>query len=179
MRYSHGMITLAIKSAGETKRVARFLAHEMSARPDAVGTRGLPVRSTQTGAAVLALSGELGAGKTTFAQGFARALGVREKVKSPTFVLMKVYDIPSKSQVPKSKFKHFIHIDCYRLASPKDLLPLGFKGLLKDKDAIMLIEWAERIKKILPRDAIWCRFIIHGDRRHERMIVIDENIARG
>lgn len=103
-------------------------------------------------AVVVALEGELGSGKTTFSQGFAKALGVKERVLSPTFVLLKIYKIKHK------KFKHLIHIDCYRLDSAKDLLHLGFKDLLKDKDAIILIEWAERIFKILPKSAFWIKF---------------------
>jgi len=166
MRYGDRMIEVVTRSGAETKKIARILAREISA-PDRVGTRG---------AHVLALSGELGAGKTTFAQGFAQALGVAERVLSPTFVLMKIYGLPKKIKDKSKKiknrrwiFKHLIHIDCYRLASPKDLLHLGFKAILKDKDAIILIEWPERIKKILPPDALWLQFI-HGARQNERRI---------
>ncbi len=147
------MFEIVTKSARQTQRVARMLAGQLSGfRP--------------AGAAVIALHGELGTGKTTFAQGFARALDVRENVLSPTFVLMKIYALKKKS------FRHLVHVDCYRLASPPDLLHLGFKETLKDKDAIILIEWADRIKKILPRDAIWITFA-HGLKQNERRIMFD------
>ena len=156
------------KSKFETQKIAYFLAKEIIK---------LPVRS----AFVLALEGNLGSGKTTFTQGFASALGIKENVLSPTFVLMKVYSIsqkikdlirPSRRALGKRlKFNHLIHIDCYRFNSKKDLSHLGFKDLLKDKDAIILIEWADRVKKLLPRDTIWIRFQ-HGKKPYERIIKI-------
>ena len=139
---------IVTKSAYETQKIARAIV------------RGLTVR-VRTGARVYALEGDLGAGKTTFTQGFARALGIRERVVSPTFVLMKIYLLAQKPKEPKvqgHRFKHLIHIDCYRLDSPKDLLHLGFTGFLKDKDAIILIEWAHRIRKIHPKDTCWIAF---------------------
>ena len=157
------MVKILTKSAKETKKAARLLAGEIvRARPDRVGTRG---------AVVLALSGDLGAGKTTFAQGFAAALGVKEKVKSPTFVLMKIYELKQEAGIKKQGFRHFVHVDCYRVQYPKDLLHLGMRNLLKDHDAIVLIEWAERVKKILPRDTIKIRFE-HTQKATERTITV-------
>ena len=150
---------IVTKSAYETQKIARAIV------------RGLTVR-VRTGARVYALEGDLGAGKTTFTQGFARALGVRERVVSPTFVLMKVYLLAQKPKEPKvqgHRFKHLIHIDCYRITNPKDLIHLGLKELLKDKEAIILIEWPQRIKKILPRGTTWIRFM-HGAKQNERRI---------
>lgn len=151
------MIEIVTRSGAETKKVAAMLAREVSPRP--------------RGAAVIALSGELGAGKTTFTQGFARALGVRENVLSPTFVLMKIYTLKHKSGIRKQGFKHFVHIDCYRITNPKDILHLGWKDLCKDKDAIILIEWPERIKKFLPKNAISIKFY-HRKHAHERSIIL-------
>ena len=156
MRYGWAMIEIVTRSGVETKKVAGILAREMGPRP--------------RGAAVVALSGQLGAGKTTFTQGFARALGVRENVLSPTFVLMKIYPLK------KSRFRHLVHVDCYRLASSKDLLHLGFKELLKDNDAIILIEWPERIKKILPVGTLWLKFE-HGVQQNQRHIVTSKIYA--
>lgn len=144
-------------SAAETQKIARGFARALEPKK-----RG--------GAVVVALEGELGAGKTTFAQGFARALGVQENVRSPTFVLMKIYELRQATRNKRQGFKHLVHIDCYRIQSPKDLLHLGFKEILKDKDAIILIEWADRIK-ILPSDAIWVKFM-HGAKPHQRTISI-------
>ena len=119
----------------------------------------------------MALQGELGAGKTTFSQGFARALGVKEKITSPTFVLMKIYELPCHLSPVTCHFRHFVHIDCYRLNSPKELADLGFKKILKDKTAIVLIEWAERVRRLLPKNAIWVKFE-HGEKHNERIIKI-------
>lgn len=147
------MREIKTQSAKETKKIARILAKDL-------------IKRQKTHAQVLALEGNLGAGKTTFVQGFAEALGVKEKVLSPTFVLMKIYKIP-RSQT----FKHLVHTDCYRLDSPKDLLHLGFKKILTDKDAIILIEWADKIKKLIPQNAIWIKFR-HGKPPLTRTILL-------
>lgn len=100
------------------------------------------------GPLVFALTGELGAGKTAFVQGFAKGLGIEESIKSPTFILMHPYDLNI------SKYKIMYHIDAYRINSHKELIPLGIKEILNDKKNIVLIEWAERVEKILPDDVI-------------------------
>ena len=93
---------------------------------------------------LIALEGELGAGKTAFVQAFVRALGVKTKVKSPTFNIVKKYKIPN---VPQFVY----HIDCYRLRDHRDAVPIGIKEILKEKENFVLIEWPERISKILPK----------------------------
>jgi tRNA threonylcarbamoyladenosine biosynthesis protein TsaE len=110
-------------------------------------------------ALVIALEGELGAGKTTFAQGLAKILGLTSKIKSPTFTLIKKYKLPknSKFKILNSK-RYLYHLDCYRLKDHKDLFILGIKDILKDKESIVLIEWPERIKKILPKGHIKINF---------------------
>jgi tRNA threonylcarbamoyladenosine biosynthesis protein TsaE len=90
-------------------------------------------------ASIVALSGELGAGKTTFTQAMARELGVEGPVTSPTFVLEKIY------KTSKGPFKHLIHIDCYRLSSADELRRLGFDDLAADPGNLILIEWPERV----------------------------------
>lgn len=137
----------------KTKTVASRLAKKMS-------------ETISHHARVIALSGNLGAGKTTFTQGFARALGIKTPVQSPTFVLMKIYALENKKYV-----KHLVHIDAYRIESPQELEHLGFRELLNDKDAVILIEWADRIKKLLPKDATWITFE-HGKKINERIIKI-------
>lgn len=112
------------------------------------------IRARRRGPLVLALSGELGSGKTVFAQGLARALGVRARVQSPTFVIAKWYRLP---RAASSGFRHLIHIDAYRL-TPSEARHLGFPKMLRHQDAVVVIEWAERIKKLIPRHAIWIRF---------------------
>lgn len=112
---------------------------------------------------VIGLQGELGSGKTTFLQGFAKGLGIKEKILSPTFVIMKRFRIPSfKFQVgvPSGsfKFQDFYHIDCYRIQKPKELLNLNFKEIISNPKNIVAIEWSERIRKILPKNTIWIKF---------------------
>ena len=100
-------------------------------------------------ATIIGLSGELGAGKTTFAQAVAKTLGITETVTSPTFVIEKIYEIPESA---KSRFKHLIHIDAYRLENPNELVRLGFAEISADPANLILIEWAERLGGLLPTD---------------------------
>lgn len=121
--------------------------------------------SPQVGdATVVALSGDLGAGKTTFAQAVARALGVEETVSSPTFVIEKVYQLSGQS------FEKLIHIDAYRLESAHELEVLGWRETVADPNNLILIEWPERLAALVPEGAIHIRFEIQGD---GRIITID------
>jgi len=99
------------------------------------------------GATVVALEGELGAGKTVFVKGLAKALGINEKIKSPTFVLIKKYKIPKTGQT-------LFHLDCYRLRDENDLIILGVRETLQASHNIVVIEWSDRVKKILPKKHI-------------------------
>lgn len=99
-------------------------------------------------ARVVALSGNLGAGKTTLTQEFGRQLGIKENIISPTFVIMKIYKISPRSKY-YSNFKQLIHIDAYRLESSEELLKIGWKELEEDKDNLIIIEWPENAKKAL------------------------------
>jgi len=108
----------------------------------------------QKGAIILGLRGELGTGKTTFVQGFAKGLGVKDKILSPTFVILKKFKIP-KSEI---SFRNFFHIDCYRINSGKELLELGFKEIISEPKNIVLLEWPEKVKSILPEDTMFLNF---------------------
>ena len=103
---------------------------------------------------VIALEGDLGGGKTTFLQGFARGLRIKEKILSPTFVIMRRFKIRRKS----CQFANFYHIDCYRIGKPKEILDLGFKKIISDPENIIAIEWADRIKNFLPKNALVLKF---------------------
>ena len=113
------------------------------------------------GGEILALSGDLGAGKTTFSQGIAKGLGVSANVNSPTFVIMKQY----KCKHPKIKI--LIHIDAYRLSQGSELETIGAMEFFDRNDAIMLIEWPENIKDILPKKT---KFIYFKQEREKRII---------
>jgi len=115
--------------------------------------------AAEGGARVLALSGELGAGKTTLVQHIAKLLGVTLPITSPTFVVMKQYDLF------EGGFVHLYHIDAYRIESESELEPLHFGTILKEKQALIIIEWAERIKTILPGDTIWITITHNGTKR--------------
>jgi len=110
-------------------------------------------------ATVVTLSGELGAGKTTFAQGVALTFGVTETVQSPTFVLEKIYALEGQ------RFTHLVHIDAYRLKSAHELRVLGWEELAREPGNLILIEWPERVAECMPQDAIRLRFDIDGDAR--------------
>ncbi|MDP2664777.1 MAG: tRNA (adenosine(37)-N6)-threonylcarbamoyltransferase complex ATPase subunit type 1 TsaE [bacterium] len=103
-------------------------------------------------AVVLSLEGELGSGKTTFSQGFAKGLGIRGRVTSPTFVIVKPYKLQTKN------YKLLYHIDCYRLKKPQELLELGWKDMAANHKAIILMEWGNRVKQILPKHTIRISF---------------------
>ncbi len=142
----------------QTKKLANLLTR-----------RFLRHRLKRKGALILALSGDLGSGKTTFIQGFMRGLGVRNKITSPTFVLVKNY----KPKAPnyKSVYHRVYHVDCYRIKNAGELLKLGLKDILKNSQNIVLIEWAERIRRTLPKNTIWLKFE-HGQVINQRNINI-------
>ena len=103
-------------------------------------------------ALIFGLEGDLGGGKTTFLQGFAKGLGIKQRITSPTFIIFR------KFKIKDSRFKNFYHIDCYRISKPKEILDLGFKEIISNSKNIVTIEWAERIQKILPRETIIIKF---------------------
>lgn len=123
----------------------------------------------QTRGRVLALVGNLGSGKTTFAQFFLKALGVNEKITSPTFLIIKNYQLP----MTNVQFKRAYHIDCYRLKDPTELLNLDFVNIIKNEENIVLIEWADKVKDLLPNDCVWIYFE-HGPQEGQRLIKVDE-----
>jgi len=95
-------------------------------------------------ATVVGLIGELGAGKTSFVQGVAEALGITESVTSPTFVLEKIY------QLVDAPFGQLIHIDAYRLDGEHELKQLDWDTLIGNPKNLIVIEWADRVMRALP-----------------------------
>ena len=96
---------------------------------------------------VVALQGDLGAGKTTFAQAVGLELGVNESMQSPTFVIEKIYEIDWNG------FKNLIHIDAYRLEKDEELLHLGWQEIISEPENFILIEWPENVAGIIPENA--------------------------
>lgn len=99
-------------------------------------------------ATVVTLSGELGAGKTAFVKAAAKALGVDDHVTSPTFVIMKIYDLEGKA------FKRLVHIDAYRLKGAHHLKVLGWNSLMSDPQNLIFMEWPEQAADAIPADAV-------------------------
>jgi tRNA threonylcarbamoyladenosine biosynthesis protein TsaE len=115
-------------------------------------------------ATIIALSGNLGGGKTTFLQGFAKGLGIKEKILSPTFVIQKRFKIKDL------RFKNFFHLDCYRLKDEKDILELNFQEIISNPENIVVVEWPERIKKVLPKDMIKIDFEFINENTREIIV---------
>jgi tRNA threonylcarbamoyladenosine biosynthesis protein TsaE len=144
-------------SSEETKDLGKLLAENITNNqlPIANGSRAL----------VFALQGDLGAGKTTFTQGFFKGLGIKRRAVSPTFVIMRRYGIRKK----KSPFSNIYHFDAYRLKKAEDLEVLEFDDILSNPKNIILIEWPERVKEVLPKHTVWLKFE-YGKKENERKI---------
>ncbi len=104
-------------------------------------------------ATVLALSGDLGAGKTAFVQSLAAHLGITEQITSPTFVIMKQYPITAGSD-----FKQLVHIDAYRMKDGHELSVLGWEALLSDSGNLIALEWPELVADVVPETSIKLAF---------------------
>ena len=123
-------------------------------------------KKPRTSAIVLGLQGEFGSGKTVFAKGFLRALGVRLRILSPTFLLIKSYGLTKKN------FKQVYHFDCYRIKDEKELRPLGAKEIFALKENIVLIEWADRLRSSTSGKNVIKVKLYHGLKSNERIIKI-------
>ncbi len=145
--------SIQIKNAAAMQKFAAQMAREIVAQP------------FDEHAKVIALVGDLGAGKTTFAQGLLRELGVKRRVISPTFLIIRPYSL----LVTRTRYSRVFHIDCYRLNNSDELLSLGFKEILKNPQHIVLIEWPELIKKYLPKDTRWVK-IEHPEKGMHRLV---------
>jgi tRNA threonylcarbamoyladenosine biosynthesis protein TsaE len=108
---------------------------------------------------VLVLSGDLGAGKTTFVQGLAAGLGVPERIVSPTFILMKEY---LGGRYP------LMHLDVYRLGRIQEVIDLGYDDFL-EPSAIVVVEWGDMVEPLLPKDHLLVE-LRHGDELEERTV---------
>lgn len=125
------------------------------------------------GGEILALVGDLGSGKTTFVKGLARGFAIRETIRSPTFVLMKIF-IVKKSDIQYSKFniRKLVHIDAYRLRDASELEEIGTLDYLGKSNTLTVIEWPERVKNVLKKldkKVSWIKFD-YGEKENERII---------
>jgi tRNA threonylcarbamoyladenosine biosynthesis protein TsaE len=147
VKFQKNVFEVITRVPSQTKKVGEILAKEI-------------LKTFSKKAIVLGLIGDLGGGKTTFLQGFAKGLGIKKKILSPTFIIIRKLQIPSSKNTKTKtlKFKNFYHIDCYRLQTPKEILNLGYKKIVSDPQNIVAIEWADRISTILPKDTLILNF---------------------
>lgn len=129
-------------SPEETQACAHDLVRTLAQRPG--------IRGTST---IVALQGNLGAGKTVFVKGTARALGVTEEVTSPTFVIEKIYKL--REGAP---WKQLIHIDAYRLEGEEELRTIGWADIATDPNNLIVVEWPEQVGLGMPERAVWLEF---------------------
>ncbi len=99
---------------------------------------------------LIALYGNLGSGKTTFVQNLAKEFGIKKRIISPTFVIIRSYKIGNKYQ--SLNIRHLYHIDLYRVEDKESLNGLGIKDVLNNPQNIVAIEWAEKMKNLLPKE---------------------------
>ncbi len=133
----------------QTKKAGKLLAEEI-----------LRTKPTQK-AVVIGLVGDLGGGKTTFLQGLARGLKIKGKILSPTFIIMR-------------RFGSFYHIDCYRIRRPQELLSLGFKKIISNPKNIVAIEWADRVRSIMPAKTIWLKFEFLSEKKRKIVLKLKD-----
>lgn len=140
------------KSVEETKKIAFDFANSICREDAHLGK-----------AVVVGLYGELGSGKTTFMKYLAESLGVKETIQSPTFVIMKKYEIVVSSQQSASREEKgtknlttnycllttLVHIDAYRLEKEAEMINLGWENIINDPKNIICVEWPERIAGII------------------------------
>jgi tRNA threonylcarbamoyladenosine biosynthesis protein TsaE len=142
----------------ETKKLGKLLAGELS------------------GGEIICLSGELGAGKTTFTQGLLEGLGAQKPYTSPTFVVMKEYQLKNKKT--RNPIKKIYHFDAYRVAE-KDFSALGWEEIIADNSFISIIEWADKLEDIIPERAIWIGFSwLDEDKRKLKIGKKDQNLLK-
>lgn len=132
-------------SADETRTLGKRLAEQMPPRT------------------CLCLSGDLGSGKTTFAQGLLEGFGATRPYTSPTFVIMKQYDLPAPTA---SGIRRVYHADAYRVEA-RDFEHLGFAEWCADPEGLVILEWPERVEKIIPKDAIKISFMAKNENERE------------
>ncbi len=139
-------------SSEETKRVAFDLAKKI------------------TPGTVLCLYGDLGAGKTTFTQGLAEYFGIK-RIISPTFVLIRQYPLKN------FKLKTLYHIDLYRLDSLEEVKNLGIEEIMADKNNLVVIEWADKLKELLPKNRIDIYFKYASESEREITIILPSGLS--
>lgn len=140
---------IVTNNATETQELGRKVASSL--------TRNLKLKTEDSKATIIALNGDLGAGKTTFVQGFAEGLGIATPIISPTFILMRSYEIPLKSgHQDNETSRQLLHVDLYRLEKnvESEVENLGLFDEVRDPSNIIIVEWADKLVKPLSEEMI-------------------------
>lgn len=114
---------------------------------------------------IISLVGDLGAGKTTFVKELGFFFGIKETITSPTFTIMKMYEISD------SEFNHLVHIDAYRIESEEEMFPLRIEEVLTTSKSVICIEWPEKIFSLIPKDVIKVSLSI--EKEETRLMKVD------
>lgn len=144
--------SIITKSPNETARVGKEVGDHVRRSAIEEQQKGKERR----GASIVCLYGELGSGKTTFVRGIAKALGVTNRLLSPTFIIVRRYSLPKMPSF-------FYHIDLYRLANEEELAGIGIREILADPDSYVVIEWAEKMGNLLPASRVDVRLTVLPD----------------
>ena len=144
--------TIILENENQTRKLAEELAE-----------RCLKIKMNGS-AIVIGITGDLGSGKTFFTQTFAKTLGIKERITSPTFAIQKIYKIPIVG------LNDLIHIDTYRIEDEKEILDLGWEKLIGNPKNIIIIEWAEKIKEIIPNKYIQINFEYFGKNKRKATV---------
>src|SRR5680860_808147 len=134
---------LITKSFEETRKIGEDLAKEIK--------KGV----------IICLYGELGGGKTTFIQGFAKGLGIKGRIISPTFIILRSYKI---------RKQNFFHVDLYRTQGVNDIKTVGIEELISNENNTIAIEWAEKLENLLPKKRIDVFFEDKGEEQRKILI---------
>ncbi len=121
------------------------------------------------GGDVVLLSGNLGAGKTTFTKGVALGLGIFDDITSPTFTIMQIYPVPVNDNL---NIKQLVHIDTYRVHDEEDLINIGVQDYIGDKNSITIIEWPDKLKELIGNVNLKKVEILHKKNKIGRSIVL-------
>ena len=142
-------IKVISESPEETQKIASFFTESVLRQRNFKEQEAL----------IVSLEGSLGSGKTEFLKGVAKFLQLKERIFSPTFLIMKSFPL-----IRKKPFKTLWHLDCYRLKKIKDIKELGFLEITEDPENLIFVEWGDRIKEVLSKHRFTIKFKVVGNK---------------
>lgn len=141
----------------------RIMEKKITKTPQETKSQGEAFGAALHGGDVVALYGDLGSGKTTFVQGLAASLGLKQRIVSPTFLILKTYTLAGA----KNHIEMFYHADLYRIASETKEENVGLREILESENSLTVIEWPEKIETLLPQKTKRIRFTYLSDTERE------------